>query len=67
MTNKEYVLKYLNEHEDDLAELIDNYSCTFCGEIGLLGYCRLTGDNLSCAQTIKTWLSMEQKVGDSNA
>lgn len=68
MTNKEYLLKYLNEHEDMLVDMISAVSCSYCERIGLRAYCRSTDDD-SCSKTIESWLSMDYnssnlKVGD---
>ena len=65
MTNKEYLLKYFNEHEDLLSQTID---CAVCRAVGLADYCRATMGN-TCEDTKEEWLSMERnplnlKVGD---
>lgn len=65
MTCKDYILKYLSEHDDYLVESID---CSLCRAVGLVEYCR-TNQGLSCEDTKKEWLAMERtplnlKVGD---
>ena len=61
MTNKEYVLKYLEERKDKLVDMIDLYSCSFCGDIGLREYCQSNSDDkITCRETIESWLNMER-------
>lgn len=59
MTNKEHVLKYLDEHEDELVDVISSLSCGFCGAIGLRDYCR-NAPHDSCTNTIESWLKEER-------
>lgn len=59
MTNKEYLLKYLSEHEERLIGMASAYSCVFCDDIGLRTYCHNTDGN--CSETIESWLAMEHE------
>lgn len=65
MTNKEYLLKYFNEHEDLLIQTIE---CPVCRAVGLDEYCKVNNE-VTCEDTKKAWLAMERnplnlKVGD---
>ena len=60
MTNKEYVIKYIQEHDDVLEEIMTD-TCYLCKQVGCTDYCNKTS-HLSCAQTIHEWLKQVHNI-----
>ena len=66
MTNKEYVIKYINEHDEVLEDIMTD-TCYLCRQVGCSDYCNKTLYK-SCTQTIHEWLKQHRdlpfKFGD---